>query len=41
MALSTLNRHLKKQQKRQNAAEGNALEPRRLVAVEVAATVAS
>src|SRR4030088_169139 len=41
MALSTLNRHLKKQQNRQNAAEGNALEPRRLVAVEVAATVAS
>ena len=41
MALSTLNRHMKKQQKRQNAAEGNALEPRRLVAVEVAATVAS
>jgi K+-transporting ATPase c subunit len=40
-ALSTLNWHLKKQQKRQNAAEGNALEPRRLVAVEVAATVAS
>jgi hypothetical protein len=34
MALSTLNRHLKKQQNRQNQAGGDGVEQRRLVAVE-------
>ena len=40
MALSTLNRHLKKQQNRQNQAGSNGVEPSRLVAVEVATAVA-
>jgi hypothetical protein len=41
MALSTLNRHLKKQQNRQNQAGSNGVEQRRLVAVEVASAVAT
>ena len=41
MALSTLNRHLKKQQKRQIPAEGRGVEQSRLVAVELAAAVAT
>ena len=39
MALSTLNRHLKKQQNRQNQAGSNGVEQRRLVAVELASAV--
>jgi hypothetical protein len=39
MALSTLNRHLKKQQNRQNRTGGNVVEQRRLVAIEVASAV--
>ena len=39
MALSTLNRHLKKEQNRQNQAGSNGVEQRRLVAVEVASAV--
>jgi len=39
MALSTLNRHLKKQQNRQNQAGSNGVEQGRLVAVEVASAV--
>jgi len=41
MALSTLNRHLKKQQDRQNQAGSNGVEQSRLVAVELAAAVAT
>jgi hypothetical protein len=41
MALSTLNRHLKKQRKRQSQVESNGVEQSRLVAVELAASVAS
>ena len=41
MALSTLNRHLKKQKKRQIPAEGSGVEQSRLVAVELAAAVAT
>jgi hypothetical protein len=36
MALSTLNRHLKKQQNRQNPAGSDGVEQRRLVTVELA-----
>src|ERR1700686_1316913 len=39
MALSTLNRHLKRQQNRQNQAGSNGVEQRRLVAVELASAV--
>ena len=39
MALSTLNRHLKKQQNRQNQAGSDGVEQRRLVAVELASAV--
>lgn len=39
MALSTLNRHLKKQQNRQSQAGSKGVEPRRLVAVELASAV--
>lgn len=39
MALSTLNRHLKKQQNRQNQAGSNDVEQRRLVPVELASAV--
>jgi hypothetical protein len=39
MALSTLNRHLKKQQEKQVPAGSKGVEQRRLVAVEVAAAV--
>ena len=39
MALSTLNRHLKKQQNRQSQGGSKGVEPRRLVAVELASTV--
>ena len=39
MALSTLNRHLKKQQNRQNQAGSNGVEQRCLVAVELASAV--
>src|SRR5258708_38697113 len=41
MALSTLNRHLKKQQNRQNQAGSNGVEQRRLVAVELASAGAT
>ena len=41
MALSTLNRHLKKQQKRQIPAEGRGVEQSRLVAVELDGPVAT
>jgi hypothetical protein len=39
MALSTLNRHLKKQQNRQYQAGSNGVEQHRLVAVELASAV--
>ncbi|MCU1248397.1 MAG: hypothetical protein JWQ49_1426 [Edaphobacter sp.] len=39
MALSTLNRHLKKQQNRQSPTGSNGVEQSRLVAVELAAAV--
>ena len=41
MALSTLNRHLKKQQHRQSPAGSSGAEQSRLVAVEVSAAVAA
>ena len=41
MALSTLNRHLKKPQQRQISAESNVVEQSRLVAVELASAVAT
>ena len=41
MALSTLNRHLKKQQNRQNRAGSNGVEQSRLVAVELDGPVAT
>ena len=41
MPLSTLNRHLKKQQNRQNQAGSNGVEQLRLVAVELATAVAT
>jgi transposase-like protein len=39
MALSTLNRHLKKQRKRRSQVESNGVEQSRLVAVELASAV--
>jgi hypothetical protein len=41
LGLSTLNRHLKKQQNRQNHAGSKDIEQSRLVAVELAAAVAT
>lgn len=41
MALSTLNRHLKKQQNRQNHAGSNGVEQSRLVSVELGGPVAT